>query len=307
MIDLLLLLMAIIWGTNYSIVKYAFEELDPQAFNAARMTIVSVVFLAVIGVLRISAPSGSLGLASIFRTPTRVTARDLLELAALGLVGHFLYQYFFIGGLALTTVANSSLMLASTPVVIALISAMLGIERVGLRHWIGAALSLAGIYIVVGRGFALGGRGVTGDLMMVAAVVCWAVYTLGSRRLISRHSPVGVTGLSMAFGTLVYVPVMWPHVRAAAWTTLGWRTWLAIVYSSIFALGVAYTIWYAGVRQIGSARTSVYSNVIPIVAMATAVIFLGESLRWTNVIGAAAVLVGVALTRTAPRAEPCEP
>jgi drug/metabolite transporter (DMT)-like permease len=307
MIDLLLLLMAIIWGTNYSIVKYAFEELDPQAFNAARMTIVSVVFLAVIGVLRISAPSGSLGLASIFRTPTRLTARDLLELAALGLVGHFLYQYFFIGGLALTTVANSSLMLASTPVVIALISAMLGIERVGLRHWIGAALSLAGIYIVVGRGFALGGRGVTGDLMMVAAVVCWAVYTLGSRRLISRHSPVGVTGLSMAFGTLVYVPVMWPHVRAAAWTTLGWRTWLAIVYSSIFALGVAYTIWYAGVRQIGSARTSVYSNVIPIVAMATAVIFLGESLRWTNVIGAAAVLVGVALTRTAPRAEPCEP
>jgi drug/metabolite transporter (DMT)-like permease len=307
MIDLLLLLMAVIWGTNYSIVKYAFEALDPQAFNAARMTIVSVVFLAVMGALRVAAPSGAQGLASIFRTPTRLTARDALELAALGVVGHFLYQYFFIGGLALTSVANSSLLLASTPVVIALISALLGIERVDLRHWIGAALSLAGIYIVVGRGFALGGRGVTGDLMMVAAVVCWAVYTLGSRRLVSRHSPVGVTGLSMAFGTLLYVPVMWPHVQAAPWAALDWRTWLSIVYSSIFALGIAYTIWYAGVRQIGSARTSVYSNVIPIVAMATAVIFLGEPLRWTTVIGAAAVLVGVALTRTAPRAEPCEP
>ena len=56
-------------------------------------------------------------------------------------------------------------------------------------------------------------------------------------------------------------------------------TWLSIVYSSIFALGVAYTIWYAGVRQIGSARTSVYSNLIPIVAMATAVVFLGEPIR----------------------------
>jgi drug/metabolite transporter (DMT)-like permease len=307
MIDLLLLVMAVIWGTNYSIVKYAFEALDPQAFNAARMTIVSLVFLAVIGVLQIGASPSSQGLASIFRTPTRLTARDAMELAALGFVGHFLYQYFFIGGLALTTVANSSLMLASTPVVIALMSAMLGLERVGLRHWIGAALSLAGIYIVVGRGFALGGRGFTGDLMMAAAVVCWAVYTLGSRRLISRHSPVGVTGLSMAFGTLLYVPVMWPHVRTAPWAALDWRTWLSIVYSSIFALGIAYTIWYAGVRQIGSARTSVYSNVIPIVAMATAVVFLGEPLRWSNVIGAAAVLIGVALTRTAPRAEPCEP
>ena len=46
MIDLLLLLMAVIWGTNYSIVKFAFQELDPQAFNAARMAIASAVFLA---------------------------------------------------------------------------------------------------------------------------------------------------------------------------------------------------------------------------------------------------------------------
>jgi drug/metabolite transporter (DMT)-like permease len=316
MIDLLLFLMAVIWGTNYSIVKFAFQEVDPQAFNAARMLIASSAFLAIIGVLRFRQPptradaSGPSGLESIFRTPARVTARDALELAGLGLVGHFLYQYFFIGGLALTTVANSSLMLATTPVVIAIISAPLGYEHVGVRHWLGAALSLSGIYIVVGRGVDLGGQGLKGDLMMVAAVLCWAVYTLGSRRLISRHSPVGVTGLSMAIGTLLYVPVMWPHVRAVAWDSITWRTWASIVYSSIFALGVAYTIWYAAVRQIGSARTSVYSNVIPIVAMATAVIFLGEPLRVTNLLGATAVLVGVALTRTAPQvapAEPCEP
>jgi drug/metabolite transporter (DMT)-like permease len=316
MIDLLLVVMAVIWGTNYSIVKFAFREVDPQAFNAARMAIASTVFLAVIGVLRLRRSSstavaaGTRGVESIFRTPTRLTARDALEVLALGLVGHFLYQYFFIGGLALTTVANSSLMLAATPVVIALISAVFGQERIGARHWAGAALSLLGIYIVVGRRIDLGGRGPTGDLMMVAAVLCWALYTLGSRRLISRHSPVGVTGLSMAIGTLVYVPVMWPHVRAVSWDELTWRMWLSIVYSAIFALGVAYTIWYAAVRQIGSARTSVYSNVIPIVAMATAVIFLGEPLRLSNLLGATAVLVGVALTRTAPQAapaEPCEP
>ena len=278
------------------------------------MVIASTVFLSIIGVLRLRAPSSDVaattqGAETIFRTPTRLTRRDVAELAVLGFVGHFLYQYFFIGGLALTTVANSSLMLASTPVVIAIIGAVFGIERVGPRHWAGAALSLAGIYIVVGRGVDIGGRGLTGDLMMVAAVVCWAIYTLGSRRLISRHSPVGVTGLSMAIGTVVYVPVMWNHVRGVNWVSLDWRTWTAIVYSSIFALGVAYTIWYAGVRQIGSARTSVYSNLIPIVAMITAVAFLGEPVRLANVIGAAAVLVGVALTRIAPvaPAEPCEP
>jgi drug/metabolite transporter (DMT)-like permease len=148
---------------------------------------------------------------------------------------------------------------------------------------------------------------VRGDLLIAAAVLCWAAYTLGARRLISRHSPVGVTGLSMAMGTVVYLGVVWPHVAAAPWSQLSARTWLAILYSAIFALAVAYTIWYAAVRQIGSARTAVYSNLIPLVAMATAVIFLGEPLRARNLIGAAAVLLGVALTRTAPAARSPQP
>ncbi|HEY7498064.1 MAG TPA: DMT family transporter [Vicinamibacterales bacterium] len=309
MIDLLLLVMSVIWGTNYSIIKSAFRELDPQAFNAARMLIASTAFLIVIGTLQLRRVRATDSIASIFQTPARMTGRDWRELAALGFVGHFLYQYVFIGGLALTTVANSSLMLAATPVVIALMSAPLGQERVGARHWLGAALSMFGIYIVVGQNVRLSGEGLKGDVMMVAAVICWAIYTLGSRRLISRHSPVGVTGLSMAIGTLIYVPVNWKHLSAVDWLALSPRTWLSIVYSAIFALGVAYTIWYAAVRQIGSARTSVYSNVIPLVAMATAVVFLGEPLGWREIVGATAVLLGVALTRTAPqiRSEPCEP
>jgi drug/metabolite transporter (DMT)-like permease len=299
--------MSVIWGTNYSIIKAAFRELDPQAFNAARMGIASAAFLSIIVALQLR-PRRAVN--SILQTPTRMTRRDWCELVALGIVGHFLYQYFFIGGLALTTVANSSLLLAATPVVIALLSAALGQERVGPRHWAGAALSMAGIYVVAGHGATLSGAGVKGDLMMVAAVICWALYTLGARRLVARHSPVGVTGLSMSFGTLIYIPVMWPHVRSVDWVHLSARTWIAIAYSAIFALGVAYVIWYAAVRQIGSARTSVYSNVIPIVAMITAVLFLGETLTGTEMLGAAAVLIGVALTRSAPQSrpsEPCEP
>ena len=312
--DALLLLMSVIWGTNYAIIKFAFREVEPQAFNAARMVIASAAFLVVIRTVRSDAVAPRLARADaireIFRTPATLTRRDWAELLGLGMVGHFLYQYFFIGGLALTTVANSSLLLAATPVVIALLSAAFGMERVGPRHWAGAVLSMLGIYLVVGRNVHLSGAGMKGDLMMIAAVLCWAAYTLGSRRLVARHSPVAVTGLSMAIGTLVYVPVMWPHVRGVDWAGLSTRTWIAIVYSSIFALGVAYVIWYAGVRQIGSARTSVYSNVIPIVAMATAVTFLGEPLGTMKALGAAAVLVGVALTRAAPQArtpEPCEP
>ena len=310
MIDALLVVMSLIWGTNYSVVKSAFHELNPHAFNALRLMIASAAFLIVIGALQLR-PLNTQGLAaSVFQTPTRMTRRDVLELLGLGIVGHFLYQYFFIGGLALTTVANSSLLLAATPVVIALIGAAVGQERVGPRHWAGAVLSMFGIYLVVGHNVSLDGRGLTGDLMMVVAVICWSVYTLGARRLVSRHSPVGVTGLSMSIGTVLYVPMVWPHLKAVAWSTISLRTWLSVFYSAIFAFGVAYTIWYAAVRQIGSARTSVYSNIIPLVAMATAVVFLGEPFGLAHAAGAAAVLAGVALTRTAPQVhpqEPCEP
>jgi drug/metabolite transporter (DMT)-like permease len=312
-IDVLLLLMTLIWGTNYSIVKRAFLQIDPQSFNAMRMVIASAVFLAIIATVRArdqSASGRTRGpIASIFSTPEPITRRDWAALAGLGIVGHAAYQYFFIGGLARTSVANSSLMLAGTPVLIALLSAALGQERIGRLHWFGAALSIAGIYLVVGHGAPAGDASLVGDLMMFVAVCCWALYTMGARHLIQRHSPVGVTGLSMAIGTVVYVPLMLPNIRRTDWSAVAAGTWTALAYSAIFALCVAYTIWYIAVREIGSARTSVYSNVVPIVAMLTAVVFLGEVMTVARLTGAAAVLLGVALTRVgkaAPLAPPEE-
>jgi drug/metabolite transporter (DMT)-like permease len=298
--------MTIIWGTNFSVVKTAFAEVNPQAFNAMRMIIASCVFLVIISVLhRLGARRGAAAadvgdpdsIASTFHTAAPLTRRDWLALVGLGVVGHFFYQYCFIGGLALTSVANSSLILAATPVTIAMMTGLLGQERVGRYHWFGAALSIAGVYIVVGHGGQVQASALRGDVLMVAAVCCWAVYTLGSRPLMRRHSPVGVTGLSMVIGTLLYVPSVWKQVRSVAWLNLRLATWGAIVYSALLALCVAYTIWYAAVREIGGARTSIYSNLVPIVAMATAILFLHEPVGVAQLAGAAAVLAGVALTR----------
>jgi len=298
-IDVLLLLMTLIWGTNYAIVKHAFRQIDPQAFNALRMIIASTVFLSILAATRRGPHAGRAQgtIAGIFYTPSPVTGRDWLRLAGLGLVGHCLYQYSFVAGLAGTSVANAALIAASSPVLIALAIAAMGEERLGIGHWLGALLSLVGIYLVVGRGMRVGGSTLRGDLTMFAAMCCWAVYTLGSRPLMTRHSPVAVTGLSMAIGTVLYVPAVLPHLRSVAWRTVTPGTWVAIVYSALFALCVGYTIWYAAVREIGSARTSVYSNLVPLVALGAAVLFLGEPMELRKLAGAAAVLVGVALTR----------
>jgi drug/metabolite transporter (DMT)-like permease len=298
-IDLLLLLMTLIWGTNYAIVKHAFNEIDPQAFNALRMVVASSMFVVMMLIVR-RRGAGSVVDASrpgVFYTPHPMTRRELLWLAALGIVGQSLYQYLFIAGLARTSIANSAVIAAAAPVMIAIASGAVGEERIGPAHWLGAALSLTGIYIVVGPGVQIGGSSLGGDLLMLAAMCCWSAYTLGARPLMTRHSPVAVTGISMVVGTLFYVPAVASHVAGLQWSAVSTLTWVALVYSAVFSLSLSYTIWYAAVREIGSARTSVYSNLVPIFAMATAILFVGEPVSPRKMAGAACVLIGVALTR----------
>ena len=182
--------------------------------------------------------------------------------------------------------------------VITLGAAALRLERITARHWCGVLLSLAGIYVAIGRGARLGGESALGDLLMAAAVVCWAAYTLGARPLMRRHSPVAVTGISMAFGTAVYVPTCVPALRRVAWTSVSAASWAALVYSAAAALCLSYIIWYAAVRELGSARTAIYSNLLPLVAMGTAFVWLGEPLDAWKLIGAAGIMAGVALARS---------
>jgi drug/metabolite transporter (DMT)-like permease len=283
--------MALIWGTNYAIIKSAFRQIDPQAFNALRMLLASAVLAAASSVARRST------FHDIFHTPARVTPADWRRLAWIGLTGHCLYQYLFVGGLARTSVANGALIVSSTPIVITLLSSLSGHQRPGALHWAGTLVSLAGIYVVVGRGAHVSAGSLRGDVMLMGAVLCWAVYTMGARTLMERHSPVGVTALSMLIGTAVYAPVCAPALARVPWAAVGVGTWVKLVYSAIFALCVSYTIWYAAVRAIGSARTAVYSNLLPIVAMLTAVVWLHEPIGPVKLAGAALVLAGVAVAR----------
>ena len=202
--DGLLVLMVIAWGANYSLLKRAFEEIAPAAFNALRMASRRWCSLSPSGS---PAPTGRPFRgrpSSVFYTPHALTSRDRWDLLWLGVVGHCLYQLFFAGGLARTSASNAALIFGASPVAVALMTAAIGHERVGLLHWLGAVLSTAGIYFVVGHGAATGGGTLFGDLLMLGAVACWSIYTIGGGRLMSRHSPLFVTGMTMAIGTVPY-------------------------------------------------------------------------------------------------------
>ncbi len=283
--DALLFLMVFIWGANYTVVKVAFREIPYLAFNSMRLVLSSLAFLAILA----------------WRGWPRLTARDWMGLAALGAVGHTLYQLCFMGGLSRTTVSNSSLLVGCSPIAVSLASAWVGHERVSSAQWLGVALSAVGIYLVVGTSAEFGGTHLLGDALTLAGVCCWAAYTVGSRAMLERLTPTVVTGLSTVCGTALYLPFAAPDMVRTDWTALSPGVWAALGYSSMLSLNLAYLIWYTSVQRMGNVRTSAWSNLIPIVAVAMAAVFLGEPLTPDKLGGAAAILGGVALTRAASK------
>jgi len=296
-IDLLLVLMVLIWGTNYSVIKRAFDEVPPQPFNAVRLAIASAVYLVAIVLARRRARRGRAPASSVFYTPHALTRTDRWSLLWVGLVGHLVYQWCFVAGVNGTSVSNAALIIGATPAVVAIASAILGHDRITPLHWVGAATSAIGIYIVVGHGATLGGRTLRGDELVMVSVCCWAAYTLGAAGLMKRHSPLYVTGMSMAIGGLPYAVMLLPEVLRVDWLRVSAYTLVALPLSALLALCLSYLIWYAGVQRIGPARTSIYSNVVPLVAMLVARLWLGEAITPAKLAGAAAIVGGVVLTR----------
>jgi drug/metabolite transporter (DMT)-like permease len=317
--DALLVLMVLIWAGNFSVVKAVFREIPPLPFNAVRLVVSSAVF---VWLLARSTHTGRAGASSLWRPasagPPRVpggprigaaslTRADWRRVGILGVVGHFCYQLCFVTGLDHTSVANSALIMGCTPVAIALLAAAAGDERVTRPHWIAAVLSIMGLYLVAGRGARLSGESLVGDLLMLAAVGCWAVYSVFARPLLARHSPLIVTSYTMGIGTALFVPVSLPAVLQVDWAAVGAWSWAGTVLSGVLALNVAYLIWYTSVQRIGSARTAMYSNVVPVVAMFFAWAALDESLDAAKVGGAALILSGVFLSRLGREPTTAEP
>lgn len=294
-LDLLLLLMVLIWGSNFSAIKYALRDFPQVPFNAMRLVLAAVVFLIAIVVVRRRAALG-------VRPPEpTLTGREWATVVVLALVGTVLYQLFFLAGVARTSVANSALIFGCTPVAVAILSSIAGHERLSAARWVGAALSLLGIYALVGRQATMSSETLAGDAFIFAGMMCWSVYSVTAQPLLKRHSPLVISGWSMIIGAVLYTALAAGSLQATNWRSISMISWILMAASSLLALAFAYIVWYTAVQRMGSARTAMYSNLTPLVAMTVAAIWLGERVGLGQLFGAALILTGIALTRASSR------
>ena len=284
-LDFLLLLMILIWGSNFSIVKVALRDFPEIAFNAMRLLVATTVYVGV-----------------IMATPARaqlrtLTRRDWLEVLFLGSVGTFLYQFCFVSAVKRTSVGNGSLIIGMSPIVIALMSAVAGHERIRPVRWLGIAVAMFGLYLVVGHGVDVTGQTWRGDLLMMGGVICWSVYSVASQPILKRHSPLVVIALTFSIGATLYVLALTPALIATDWSTVSGFSWLMMLTSALLALNLSYWIWYTGLQRLGGSRTSVYSYLTPVVAMIVASIWLSEPISGNQIAGAGAIFAGLLITR----------
>lgn len=282
--DGLLALMALIWGVNIIIVKAALGVFQPLAFNAVRFPLASVALLAV----------------------TQLSGRPLparrywVPLAGYGVLGNTLYQIGFIEGLGLTRAGNAALLMAANPVLTAAISHWRGHERMGPRDWLGIALSAAGVGLVVlGSGLEVGfGTTVVGDLLILGAVLCWALYAVGSSPLVRDLGATTMTAWTTALGTVPILLIGLPSLVTQPWHAVTPAAWGAVLYASLGAIVTGYLLWARGIKQLGSTRVALYSNFTPVFAFLAAWPLLGETPTVWQVAGGAAIVSGMYLTRS---------
>ena len=284
-LDSLLLLMVLIWGSNFSIVKVALRDFPEIAFNAMRMAVGSVVFLSAIAATRPAAARPA------------ITRADWIQLTLLGAVGTFLYQLCFVAGLGRTSVGNSSLIVGISPVVIAVMSALAGHERIKPMRWVGVLLALFGLYLVVAHGVDLSGASWRGDLLKMVGVLCWSVFSVASQPILKRHSPLIVIGLAFSIGGALYVVTLLPILVTVNWRAVSSGSWMLMLASALLSLNLSYWIWYTGLKKLGGSRTSVYSYLTPIVAIVVAAVWLDEPISSNQIAGAGAIFGGLLITR----------
>jgi len=284
--DGLLFVTVLFWGVNFPIVKYVLAEIPAFAFNALRFTIAAIV----------------LSIALLFsRQDTKLSCRQIMQLVAIGLLGYVVYQVLFILGIDRTSASNPAIILATMPVWVAVIGSLAGVEEVRPLGWLGIALSLCGVVVMIlaktDAHFTFGGPTLGGDALILLGTLCWAGYTLLMRPMLKTCSAIQVTSVACLGALLPLLLLGAPSLLKLDWHAVPLGAWLAVGFSGLFSVGLGYIFWNHGVSRLGSTKASLYTNVTPAFALFTAWIWLGETLTVQQTLGIVLVLCGVTLAR----------
>jgi drug/metabolite transporter (DMT)-like permease len=288
-----LVLQVLISAGTYLAGKRAMEELPPATTILWRFLLSGTVFMLLLAFT----PGAKL--------PPRSEWRRVL---LLGLLAGPVNQLLFFYGLARTSAAHGALMYAMTPLGVYVTSLLQGHERPSRRATAGIATAFLGVVVLLlGRGLASAHGSLVGDLLILAAVVAWVLYTTEGRPFAASHGPLRATAWSMVAAMLLMLPLAPFVLRPVETLNASLAARGCVVYLALLTSVVAYLIWYYALSKVPASKVAIFSNLQPAATALAAWALLGESLHWALAVGGVLVIAGVRLTQSASVQLPAVP
>jgi len=272
----------VIMGGTFMMTKLGLREFSPLALGVLRFGLTSLVFAALLGMKR------------MYFIPDRKDRWTFLWLALFSVPFN---QGLFLYGMKYTLAAHGALLYGATPIMVLCLSCIWLKERPSALKITGIALGFAGVLLVLfEKGIDLSGQTLKGDILIFFAVLTWSLYTILSKKMLQKYQPLQVTGYSLMFGAILFLPIGLLPILRQDYTAITWSGLSSILYLALLTSVLGYLTWNWALSKIEASKVAVVSNLQPVFAAVLAWIFLGEKITHNFVIGAAVVAAGVILT-----------
>ena len=279
----ILLSSLVLWSGTWIVARAVRDDVSPGIATAGRLVIVILLLI----------PFCWRELRDGLRAWGR---RDWLVLAALGFTGGGLHLALQWLGLHYTTATSAVLYLSTAPIFILLLARPLLGEQIRPRQWAGVAVSFLGVLLIGSRGQAVTPTFNFGDLLALASMAMWGSYTVVLRmRRDTLSTPPYLVALCI-MGLIFMLPWAAVELLRGARVSLGLAGSLAVLYSAVGSLLLAYAGWSYVVSRLGAARAGATMHLMPAIGVGLAALFLGEYPRWYHIAGIALILAGVGLS-----------
>lgn len=271
------------WAANFIVVKAANQQIPPITFAFLRFGLAAVTLLVLL-----PWREGRLGL----------PRGDILPILGLGALGFGVYQALWATALQDIPAGDSALLIATTPVITALLAVVGRVDVLTRTKLLGSLVSFTGVAVIVsaGHGITLG-NALIGDALTLVAALLWSIYTAFGASVLRRHSPLRTTAWAMVGGALVLAVPGTMQAIDVDWASVGGDAWAGLMFSAFLPAGIANVVVFSAIRLLGPTRISAYQFLVPFMAVLMGAAFLAEPVRFDQLLGGLIIVLGVAIAR----------
>jgi drug/metabolite transporter (DMT)-like permease len=282
--DLLMLTAVLFYSLNVVVVKVGLADIPPLLWATVRFVVGGAVLAVVVWAMR-----GRLVM------PARGDRRRIAIAALLGIT---INQVAFTLALKYTSAVDVSLIVGSTPLMVAGYAALRHSERIGRRAWVGLLIGAVGLVMVVAVGGSHGGGSLAGDAIALGAPLSWSIYAANLGGLLRRYPALSLSAVITLGGALALLPfgVAEAFASPAHWT---WKLVGLLAFSALFAVAFCTMAVYVAIDRLGATRATAWTYLQPFLGAILAVVILGDTLRPLQLLGGVVVVAGVLLGRAA--------